>query len=204
MLSEGEPMGLAAHVGMRRLPAWAPDVIALSHRTRCPPLWAQPSWPPWLRLTQNAFLRTFRTSFAFACIYFSTLFFFSFGAWINTKCKTVQTAFRCKTKRVMCHASYALSSHWIRLEATVNVNFKWKYITFAEKPTGFFWTAQKPGWRASRWKRQAVGGWKRGPAFALKETLGGGEGRALSAQLSLEDCCQDISFVFHYLYFLII
>lgn len=140
-------------------------------------------------------------SHAFILVHF---FFFSFGAWINTKCKTVQTAFRCKTKRVMCHASYALSSHWIRLEATVNVNFKWKYITFAEKPTGFFWTAQKPGWRASRWKRQAVGGWKRGPAFALKETLGGGEGRALSAQLSLEDCCQDISFVFHYLYFLII
>lgn len=87
----------------------------------------------------------------------------------------------------MCHASYALSSHWIRFEATVNVDFKWKYITFAEKPTVFFfWTAQKPGWRASRWKRQVVGGWKHGPVFALKETLGGGEGRALSAQLSLE------------------
>lgn len=43
----------------------------------------------------------------------------------------------------MCHASYALSSHWIRFEATVNVNFKWKYITFAEKPTEFFFEPHK-------------------------------------------------------------
>lgn len=94
-----------------------------------------------------ASLRTLQTSSAFVHLFQCT---FPFGAWINTKCKTDQMAFRCKTKRVMCHASYAFSSHWIRFEATVNVDFQWKYITFAEKPTVFFiWTAQKSGWRAS-------------------------------------------------------
>lgn len=156
MLSEGEPMGLAAHVGMRRLPAWAPDVIALSHRTRCPPLWAQPSWPPWLRLTQNASLRTLQTSSAFVRLFQCT---FPFGAWINTKCKTVQTAFRCKTKRVMCHASYALFLQWIRFEETMNVDFQWKYITFAEKPTVFFFEPHKnlDGERADESVRQWAG-----------------------------------------------
>lgn len=51
----------------------------------------------------DARLRTFQT-FLFYYL-FSRLF--SFGVRIKLKCKTVETAFRCKTKRVMCHACNA-------------------------------------------------------------------------------------------------